>query len=117
MTETLKAVEDWENPALAMMTAFATMQKSGFAPMAWLGPQMLEKCSDMSSELAQFVATRITEDVNLQHQILHCRDLTKLHRIQAEFFQKAIDQYVAESGKITQIGTEMLQGAVHPKPD
>jgi Phasin protein len=115
MAETVKTIEDWENPALAVLAAYAKVQKSGFTPMAWLAPQMLEKCSEMGSELAGFVAARIKEDVNLQHQLLHCKDISKLHHIQINFVQTAINQYVAETGKLTQLGTEMLNGVVHPE--
>lgn len=101
MTETVKDMEDWENPALVVLAAYAKMQKSGFTPMAWLAPQTLEKCGEMGSEVAHFVAGRIKEDANLQHQLLHCRDIAKLHQIQVEFVQTAINQYVAETGKLT----------------
>lgn len=115
MTATTKTIEDWENPALSALIAIATMQKSGFAPMAWLAPQILEKCGEMGSELAGFVAARIKEDVNLQHQLMHCRDLSKLHRIQFDFVQTAINQYVAETGTLTQLGNEMLNSVAHPE--
>lgn len=117
MADSVKSIEDWENPALAMMTAFAAMQKTGLAPMIWLAPRMLEKCGEMSRELAQFVAMRIKEDMNLQNQILHCRDIAQLHRIQAEFLQTAIDQYAVETARMTGLGTQMLNDAVHPKAD
>jgi hypothetical protein len=114
MTETVRDVEDWENPAVAVLATIAKMQKSGLTPMAWLAPQMLEKCGEMGSELAQFVAARIKEDMNLQHQLLHCRDLSKLHQVQVDFVQSAIDQYVAETGKMTRLSREMLNDTVHP---
>ena len=40
-----------------------------------------------------------------QNMILNCRDASELQRIQAEFIQKAIRQYQAETGKLMEISS------------
>ncbi|MFC3117953.1 phasin family protein [Jhaorihella thermophila] len=53
----------------------------------------------MSGEFLQFMADRVKEDVRFQHSCLQCKSPQELQKLQAEFIQKAIDQYVAETGK------------------
>ena len=43
-----------------------------------------------------------------QHEILHCDDPTKLQHIQAEFVQKAIEQYTAETGKLVEMSQKLF---------
>ena len=71
-----------------------------------------EAFSEMSSEFIRFLSDRISEDVKTQHQILHCKDIRELQHIQAEFVQKAIDQYQAETGKLIEMSTTLFSQAV-----
>ena len=80
-----------------------TMTELGFGNMSKLSTAWVEAFSDMGSEVISFVADRIREDVKTQHRILHCKDMTELQHIQAEFIQRAIDQYTAETGKLVEM--------------
>jgi hypothetical protein len=89
-----------DSPALA---AIRDMQGAGFASMSTMGAAWLEAMSDLNSEVLSFVADRVKEDVQTQHQILHCKSLSEVQQIQAEFVQKAVDQYSAETGKLVEL--------------
>ena len=98
-------------PEPSPMNALAQLEKAGFGSMMGMSTAWLEALSDMSAEMTSFVAERIREDVKTQHEMLHCKDIASLQHIQAEFVQKAIDQYQRETGKLV----EMTTSAFAPK--
>ncbi|MFQ6548459.1 phasin family protein [Aestuariibius sp. 2305UL40-4] len=86
-----------------------TLRTMGFGAMAGVGTTWVEVLSDMGSEVLSFVADRIKEDVKTQHEILHCKDVGELQRIQAEFIQTAMDQYATETGKLVEMSQKLLR--------
>lgn len=70
---------------------------------AWMGA-----LSDMGAEVMSFVAERIKEDVKTQHKVLHCKDVTELQQVQAEFIQRAMEQYQDETGKLVDLSTKVF---------
>lgn len=90
----------------APFNALTQLQEAGLGSMMGMGTAWVEAISNMSAEVASFVAERIKEDVKTQHEILHCKDVADLQHIQAQFFQKAMDQYQAETGKLVEMGTK-----------
>lgn len=94
-----------------MMGDIATLQAFGFNAMTDMGVAWVEAVSDMGSEVVTFVADRIKEDVKTQHRMMHCRDMGELQQIQAEFMQKAIDQYRAETGKLVEMSRDLMRTA------
>ncbi|WP_370402487.1 phasin family protein [Sulfitobacter sp. JB4-11] len=83
--------------------AAAQLQEAGLGNMMGMGTAWMEAMSDMGAEMVSFVAERIKEDVKTQHEILHCKNVAELQHIQAQFIQKAMDQYHAETGKLVEM--------------
>jgi len=69
----------------------AALQSAGLDSLSWFGAPMLENMSTMGSEMLQFFADRIKEDMKTQHEILHCKTPREMLEVQTKFFQKAID--------------------------
>lgn len=86
--------------------AMAQLQEAGFGNMMGISTAWMEALSDMSAEMIGFVADRVKEDVKTQHAILHCKNVADLQHIQAQFLQKAMDQYQAETGKLVEMSTK-----------
>lgn len=85
-------------------TAFDPLPGFKFlAPAGWMGSGLFERVADLGSEITTFVAERIKEDVKTQHALLHCKSLPEVQKVQAEFLQKAFDQYRAETGKLVEM--------------
>ena len=108
---TKKSETDTQAPTDAPMAAVTQLQEAGFANMMGMGTAWLETIGEMSAEVVSFVADRIKEDVKTQHEILNCKNVSELQHVQAQFFQKALDQYQAETGKLV----EMTNKAFSPK--
>lgn len=99
--------------AATVADAIAQMQRYGLQSMNWMGADWVEKMSDLGSEALSFLSKRVQEDVDLQHKLLHCRDIKEMQHLQAEFLQKAINQYNDEAGKIMAMNTSAF-GADRP---
>ena len=87
------------------VNAFTQLQEAGLGNLMGLGTTWLEAISDLGAEVAGFIAERIKEDVKTQHEILHCKNVADLQDIQAQFIQRAMDQYHAETGKLVEMST------------
>ena len=95
----------------------AQLQQAGLGNMMGISTAWAEAISDMGAEVASFVAERIKEDVKTQHAILHCKNAGDLQQIQANFIQKAMDQYQAETGKLVEMGTNAFASGADDKTD
>ncbi len=92
------------------MDAVNQLQEAGFANLMGMSTAWLEAIGQMQAEVASFVAERIKQDVKTQHEMLNCKNMADLQHIQAQFIQKAMDQYQAETGKLVEMSTKAFQG-------
>ncbi len=88
------------------MNVMKQFQEAGFGNMMGVSTVWMEALGTMSAEVVSFVAERIKEDIKTQHEIMHCKNPKELQHIQAQFLQKAIDQYKAETGKLVEMSNE-----------
>lgn len=95
---------------------FAQMQEAGLGKAFGMSTAWFEAMGDMSAEVMQFMAERIKEDVKTQHAMMHCKNLTELQHVQAQFIEKAINQYQAETGKLVEMGTQAISPDDPSKP-
>ena len=106
MTDKSSTQNKTTTAADAPFNAITQLQEAGLGSIMGMGTAWVEAISDMSAEVASFVAERIKEDVKTQHEILHCKNAADLQHIQAQFIQKATDQYKVETGKLVEMGTK-----------
>lgn len=97
-----------QDPADEAVAALAALQAAGPGALGKVYVAMLEGAGDFSSEVIQFVAQRIAEDVKTQHEIMECTNPADLVQIQQRFLQKAFDQYTAETGKLVKLSSDLL---------
>jgi len=90
------------------MASMHRMQQSSLDPLRWFGTAWLESATEVNRELAEFLCKRISDDVRTQHEMLNCTDPAKLQEIQARFIQRAIDDYAAESGAVSDLGQAFI---------
>lgn len=75
-------------------------QTAGLGSLSWLNTKWIETMGDVGAEWLSFVADRVKEDVKTQHALLHAKSLGQVQHIQAQFLQKAMEDYNYETGKI-----------------
>lgn len=89
-------------------------QKMGMNAMTMMGGDWFERLSDMGAEMLDFYSNRIKEDVELQHKLLHCRDLSEMQKVQGEFLQRALNRYSEEGGKLMEMSSAFWAGVGKP---
>lgn len=104
--------ETQKTTASGPIASLQTAQAEGAGAVGAFGTAMLEAAAKFGAEFSDFVAMRLKEDVKAQQEMLECRDLQKLAEIQTRFFQTAVEQYSAETGKMMQMSSEMLEDAI-----
>ena len=66
--------------------------------------------TDMGSEMLSFIAARVEQDVQTQSALLQAEGVAEVQNIQAQFFQKAMDDYAADAGKLMKIRAGSFRG-------
>jgi hypothetical protein len=82
---------------------------AAFGPWGQVGAAWAEAMSGLGGEAMRFLAERMQQDMGLQQRLIHATSVEEVRHIQAEFVQKAIDQYVAETGRVVEICDEMSE--------
>lgn len=104
-----KTKTDTINDPFAMSQALIQqVQEAGLGSMHLLGTEWFEKMADINSELVSFIADRISKDVETQHTLLHCTSTEEFQKAQLAFIEEAHAQYTVETGKLVQMGLDML---------
>lgn len=71
--------------------------------MPGLGTNWLETMTAMGNEMMAFTSDRITQDLETQQALLGAKGLDEVQQIQMAFFQKAMQDYSTEIGKLMQV--------------
>ncbi len=91
-----------------IMQTLTDAQTAGLGSLSWLGTKWVETMSDVGAEWLGFVADRVKEDVKTQHELLHAKDIGEVQHIQAQFLQKAMDDYRDETGRIVEFCSKAM---------
>jgi len=102
------------NPMASMMEA---MQKAKFPAMPDFGTSWAESVADYGQEVLSFMAKRVAEDVQTQHALLHAKGIAEVQHIQAQFFQRVMDDYAAEAAKLMELGKSLTSATTASKGD
>lgn len=106
-----KSTEPTSTSQLEPEKIFQTLtsaQTAGLGSLSWLGTKWVETMSDVGAEWLSFVADRVKEDVKTQHQLLHAKNVGEVQHIQAQFLQKAMDDYRDETGKLVEFCSQAM---------
>jgi len=96
--------------AMAQMTDW---QKAAMAPMAGLAPAWTEAVQDYMRMSGEFLARRVEKDMQLQRELLGCRDPKQWQELQAHFMEEAMEDYRAQSGQMAEIGRRFVDAATN----
>ncbi|MCO4844004.1 MAG: phasin family protein [Yoonia sp.] len=102
------------NPMASMLEA---MQSTKFPAMPDFGTSWMENVADYGQEVMNFMAKRVAEDVQTQHALLHAKGVAEVQHIQAQFFQRAMDDYADETARLMELGKSMTPNSTGDKDD
>ncbi|WP_176695403.1 phasin family protein [Phaeobacter sp. B1627] len=80
-----------------------TAEEAGIESIASFGTDWFEAMAEIGSEMLNFTAERIKQDLETQHELLSAKGIADIQRIQLQFFQKAINDYAAETAKLLEM--------------
>jgi len=86
----------------------ASLPQTALAGVGSAGTAVAENVARVRQQVAEFVADRIRQDLEVQSELLGCRNIEQLGAVQSKFFRNAVDQYVTESARMLSLGTEMM---------
>lgn len=111
MANTKKETSTSEDPVALGQAFLQQFEDAGLGPLRWMGTAWFEAMADMNSEVVNFVADRIKEDVKTQHELLHCKSAEELQKAQLTFLDKAYKQYTDETGKLVKMSLDLMPTA------
>ncbi len=82
------------------------------AAMMAVNPLVLKAWMDLTSESARFMAERLRRDIELPSEMIACQSPSELMQVQSEFFKTAIDQYLEEAARYSQMSASAFQSIV-----
>jgi hypothetical protein len=100
MTKTKKQ----DDLAPSMTKLMQTLQDASRQTMPGFGAGWMEAMTQMGTEMLEFTAARIKEDAQVQHDLMQAKGIVEVQQIQTQFFQKAMEDYSAESAKLMEMG-------------
>jgi hypothetical protein len=68
---------------------------------------LLEGMTAMQREIMEFGNARLRQDLETQEELKNCKDIQEAFRMQAEFAQKAMQQYAEEMSKLVELSTKI----------
>lgn len=81
-------------------TAFRGTEAAGVA--------MIDGMTQAGQQVADFVDSRIRQDLEVQSALMGCRSIGEVGTVHAQFMRNAIDQYRAEANRLFRLGAEMV---------
>lgn len=104
-TDTSKPQDKEKATSAETVDAMAKLQEEGFGNVMQMSTTWMEALSGLGAEMLGFVTDRIKEDAKTQQEILKCKNVADLQHVQAQFLQRTMDQYRAETGKLVEMST------------
>jgi hypothetical protein len=83
--------------------------RAALGPWGEMGAAWVDAMAGLGGEAVRFLSERMQEDVALQQRLLHAGSLEEARHVQAQFFQTAIDQYTAETGRMVEMSEDLAR--------
>lgn len=83
------------------------------SPQMWaLSPMVsmvgMAGCAEIAKEGVEFISERIKKDMQAQRDILNCKSLQDVLRVQSEYFQDAAEQYTGQLQRVAELLSETM---------
>jgi hypothetical protein len=83
-------------------------KQSAVSPQFWALNPMVSMVGmagwvEMMKESSQFFSERLEKDLEAQRELLNCRSLEDVLRVQSKFCKNALEQYTAEFKRVTEL--------------
>lgn len=100
--------EEIASAADQAIDAVTAQQQEAIEAAQAAGVTMIENVTLAQRALAEFVSTRIREDIEAQQQFLRCKSLEDVRSLQSKFFKTAMEQYSDNAQRMFKLGQEIV---------
>lgn len=97
-------IEDLARPADQAIDAVTATQQDTLEAIETAGATMIENVTRAQRAIADFVSTRIREDIETQQRLLRCKNFDEIRSVQTKFFKTAVEQYKSETVRLLKLG-------------
>lgn len=97
-------IEDVARPADRAIDAVTATQQDTLEAIETVGATMIENVTLAQRSIADFVSTRIREDIEAQQRFLRCKNFDEIRSVQTKFFKTAVEQYKSEAARLFKLG-------------
>lgn len=95
-----KPGDETANPLAARLEGMMALKPMGETALkAWL---------DIGSEAVEFMSSRMKANIEMQQEMLGCKHLEDIQKVQAEFFKKTLEDYRTETARMMKIMTTTM---------
>lgn len=101
--------EEVKNPFMDMLGSFDAQNAPGLDAFTKMGEAMVDYFGQSGSEFVEFVSKRLAADVQVQKELLNCRNPSDLAGIQTDYLRTAMEQYTSETGKVVEMNSAALE--------
>jgi|TARA_R110000737_G_scaffold84925_2_gene117445 hypothetical protein len=88
-----------------------------FGSMFQMGTAWMENVTAISAEMAEFMSTRLQQDMAAQQALFGCKTLGELEALRADFLKTTMSDYMAQASKIAEmtgkVSSEMAVDQLH----
>lgn len=96
-----------------LYTKLTGSKDASMAPYMAAGTWWMSTAYACGAHFANFVNNRLEEDLKFQRKLMHSRDLGEVRAAQLAYMQTAAEQYLAETGKLADIGSKAMNDVPH----
>jgi len=81
-------------------------------PFFQAGTKVLDNWRVVSEELMEFGKSRLTRNIECGRKVTACTSFDQAIEAQAEFCRSAMQDYIAETSKLAELGTRAMMGSL-----
>ena len=102
-----KTVETAETAETGNGAGNGLANDEALAAMVRANEVLLQGMTEMQREIVEFGNARLRHDIETQEALSQCQDLEQAFKVQAEFAQKAFQQYSEETAKLMALSAKI----------
>lgn len=97
-------VEEIAKPVDQAIDTVTATQQETLEAIETAGATMFENMTRAQRAIAEFVSTRVREDIEAQQQLLRCKSFDEIRSVQSKFIKTAMEQYKSEAARLFKFG-------------
>lgn len=107
-TTAAAAAEEIAQPVDQAIDAVTARQQDAIEAVEAAGATVIENVTLAQRAIADFVSTRIREDIEAQQKLLRCKSFDELRAVHSTFVRTAVEQYRDNAARLFKLGQDIV---------